>query len=338
MNKLKETFQRQGCLGKAAMIAVPVFALIFLCGILSSIISPTSSKTKNTPTVQVASSPQAGAAAQPLPTYTPYPTSTPLPMAIGTPLPTATPGPTIPPTAVPTSIPTPAPETWEDMGVTRSKLTELQWSEWIKTLPEKRVHWDGVVSQVQGDGQVLVNLPYEALPRAWLQGLSKDVVVTLNKDQHIEFVATIKKVADVLGMVVYLTDVTLLQTTTSATAAPVQVQLYKVSDVVQVKDHTITLNSATIQADILKANFTIENKGKDEIAVSSLLSFDAKDTEGTKLESSIFDCGSSLDGKILAGDKLKGDICWKGLTTDKARIYYEANIFGSGAIVWEVSK
>lgn len=123
----------------------------------------------------------------------------------------------------------------------------------------------------------------------------------------------------------------------AVTSAP-KIEVYKVGDVIAVKDQTIVLNSAEIKNSRLVANFTIENKGTGDIAVSSILSFSAKADDGAKLDQDIFDCGSSLDGTIIAGDKLKGNICWKGLTTDKAKIYYEANIFSTGAIVWEITK
>lgn len=122
------------------------------------------------------------------------------------------------------------------------------------------------------------------------------------------------------------------------TSAPPTLQTYGVGDVIQVGDHTIVLNSAGISGDTLKANFTIENKGAEDITVSSMLSFEAKDSEGTKLDQEIFDCGSALDGSVLAGDKLKGDICWSGATTPSCRIYYKAELFGSGAVVWEVEQ
>jgi hypothetical protein len=128
-------------------------------------------------------------------------------------------------------------------------------------------------------------------------------------------------------------------TTTSPNSAPAQATTYKVGDIVQVGDGTIVLNSAALQGGKLQANFTIENKGTTDMNVSSLLSFTAKDSEGTKLESNFMDCGSSsLDGKILPNDKLKGDVCWQGATTNSVKIYYEAELFGSGAIVWEITQ
>lgn len=120
-------------------------------------------------------------------------------------------------------------------------------------------------------------------------------------------------------------------------AAPVttaQAQIYAIGDVVQVKDHTITLNSAALTGDMLKANFTIENKGTGDLAVSSMMSFSAKNSDGTKLDQD-FGCGASMDGKVLPDDKLKGDICWKG-AIKPVKLYYTASLLSSGAVVWEV--
>ncbi len=124
---------------------------------------------------------------------------------------------------------------------------------------------------------------------------------------------------------------------TLPTSAPPQVQVYQMGDVIQVGEHTIVLNSAEFQANVLKANFTIENKGAEEMNVSSLMEFEAKDTEGTKLEQE-WDCSPSLGGGVLSGDKLKGDVCWSGAATDVIKIYYRSELFGSGAVVWEVKK
>lgn len=116
-----------------------------------------------------------------------------------------------------------------------------------------------------------------------------------------------------------------------------KVDVFQEGDVVEVQDHTITLNEATFQGNVLQASFTIENTGSEEVNVSSMLSIYAKKKDGTKLEQEIFDCGTSLDGTVLPGDKLKGDICWKGASPEAGiRIYYETDLFGEGAVVWDV--
>lgn len=142
------------------------------------------------------------------------------------------------------------------------------------------------------------------------------------------------------GAVVWSLDATNLPSPvadTTGTTDLTGVTTYKVGDVVEVQTHRITLNSAKILNNILKANFTIENNGTEDLTVSSLMSFTAKADDGTKLEIEIFDCdGSSLDGTVLPSDKLKGNICWKTGGAKTANIYYEDSLFGSGAIVWSI--
>lgn len=119
--------------------------------------------------------------------------------------------------------------------------------------------------------------------------------------------------------------------------ADLKVEIFAVGDVVQVAGHTIVLNEITWKGDVLQANFTVENQGNAEVTVSSMASFYARRRDGSSLEQNIFDCGSSLDGKVLPGDKLRGDICWSGARAgDGIRVYYKADVFGQGAVVWRV--
>lgn len=119
--------------------------------------------------------------------------------------------------------------------------------------------------------------------------------------------------------------------------AELKVDIFKVGDVIQVNKHTIVLNEVTFAGDVLKANFTIENQGDSDLPISSMLSFSARVRDGSKLEQEIFDCGTSLDGTVLPNDKLKGDICWSGASAEAGtKIYYEAELFEQGAVVWSV--
>ena len=113
------------------------------------------------------------------------------------------------------------------------------------------------------------------------------------------------------------------------------IEIHQVGDLIEVDEHTIRLNSVEYQETVLIANFTIENQGSSDLNVSRMLSFSARKSDGTKLEQEIFDCGtSSLDGKVLGGDRLRGSICWSGIGPDDGtKIYYEAELFGSGAVV-----
>jgi len=119
--------------------------------------------------------------------------------------------------------------------------------------------------------------------------------------------------------------------------AQFKVEVYSEGDLVQVGSHTIILNSAVISGGVLKANFTLENQGTSDLNVSSLMSFSARKRDGSSLEGEYFSCGSSLDGSVLPGDKLKGDVCWKGANIeDGINIYYVDNFLSEGAVVWAI--
>ena len=114
-----------------------------------------------------------------------------------------------------------------------------------------------------------------------------------------------------------------------------KVEVFKAGDVVKIQDQTIILNRVEFQGNVLKANFTIENQGSSDLEVSSMLSFYSRKRDGSSLEDEFFDCGTSFDGSVIPGDKLTGDICWSGANADDGiRIYYEAELFSSGAVVW----
>ena len=110
-------------------------------------------------------------------------------------------------------------------------------------------------------------------------------------------------------------------------------------DVIQFSDHTVTMTDARLSSDVLQTFFTVTNTGSKDVNVSSLISFDARLPDGTKLERDIFNCtGANLDGRVLPGESLKGSICWQGVTGDVVKVYYVANIFDSGATVWEIRR
>lgn len=75
-------------------------------------------------------------------------------------------------------------------------------------------------------------------------------------------------------------------------------------------------------------DLTIENTGNKETNISSLMSFDIKDTNGEKgkytfLTKSI---KSQLDGGIMAGDLLKGQIAYDVKNSEKYYFYYRDSL------------
>ena len=134
--------------------------------------------------------------------------------------------------------------------------------------------------------------------------------------------------------------------TTQPAGAPTEApatQLYKAGDVIKLKDYTIILNSTEFitseyNEELLKANFTVENQGTNQLNISGFLEFTARNEDGTKPDLTSLGCGTELSGSILPGDKLRGDICWKAPFSSTIKIYYTPELFGTTAVIWEVKK
>ena len=73
---------------------------------------------------------------------------------------------------------------------------------------------------------------------------------------------------------------------------------------------------------------TIENMGSEELSVSSILSFDLKDTNGEKGGSAMLldSVSSTLDGSIMSGDKIKGQIAFDVKDSEKYYFYYQDSL------------
>lgn len=123
----------------------------------------------------------------------------------------------------------------------------------------------------------------------------------------------------------------------NVTLEPDELTSYVVGDVIEIKDQTISLVEVTVVNGRLTATFLVENTGTDELNLSSLLSFDTRGSEGASLDMDIFDCSPGLDGTVVAGDKLRGSICWTGASFPLT-IYYDVSLFGSGTVVWEINE
>ena len=113
--------------------------------------------------------------------------------------------------------------------------------------------------------------------------------------------------------------------------------VYRLGDVVTLSGRIVTMNEVSTAGGKLKATFTIENTSNENTTASSIMEWTAKNNDGEKLSQDIFDCGSSsLDGTIVAHDKLKGSICYDIIGSPPYKLYYSPDIFSSTAHVWQV--
>ena len=99
----------------------------------------------------------------------------------------------------------------------------------------------------------------------------------------------------------------------------------------------ITLVDAQFQGNVLVATFLAENISNHNISYSQF-DFSAKDSEYEILDTEWFNCpGSTFNGTITPGDKLKGNVCFKNAVNRPIKITYKPNLFLNNIYIFEVN-
>jgi hypothetical protein len=98
----------------------------------------------------------------------------------------------------------------------------------------------------------------------------------------------------------------------------------------------ITLNSYRYTADgIFAADITAELLAKNQLAISSLMQFAARNSDGADLDRTI-KCGNTLDGVVLPGKKMRGEMCWKHATAPVTLLFQAQR--GGKVVYWELEE
>ncbi|HEX5442129.1 MAG TPA: DUF4352 domain-containing protein [Ktedonobacterales bacterium] len=124
---------------------------------------------------------------------------------------------------------------------------------------------------------------------------------------------------------------------------------FKVGDQVKVGDtFIVTINSfKTNKGDeffkpksgnkFVVVDVTLKNVGSDEQDISSLLQFTLKDSTGQKYNETILSNVTPPDGKLAAGDILKGQIPYEVAASQHDFTFaFEADIISSGQTIWDL--
>jgi hypothetical protein len=127
---------------------------------------------------------------------------------------------------------------------------------------------------------------------------------------------------------------------------------YKVGDQVQSGDFVFTVNSVRKDPGSLYfkpkdgnvyqvTNVTIENKSKDRTNISTLLQMYVKDADSTKYTPTVIstDTTGQVDGELLAGEKVKGDVSFEVPTTATGlKFYFTPEWLSGGTIVVDLGQ
>lgn len=125
-------------------------------------------------------------------------------------------------------------------------------------------------------------------------------------------------------------------------------QTYNVGDIIQIGTITITVNGISNPAGdqfnkpnagnkFLIVDLTIENKGTNAVSVSTLLQMSVKDQSGQKYDvdfsASMASGGSSPDGEIAPGEKLRGQVGFQVPENATGLVFvFDADVWGSGKV------
>lgn len=78
----------------------------------------------------------------------------------------------------------------------------------------------------------------------------------------------------------------------------------------------------------LVVDLTIENTGDEELNISSMMSFDLKNSNGEKGEYALLteSVSSQLDGSVMSNDLLKGQVAYDVKDAEKFNFYYSDSL------------
>jgi len=103
--------------------------------------------------------------------------------------------------------PQPVPGLYQQILDNKSKMTDIQFEEYLSSLKGQRIHLKATVMEVLADNRVY----FEAtgggfFDTVYLSGLPRDILLALNKDQIVEFDATIVDFTEIIITVLEVDD------------------------------------------------------------------------------------------------------------------------------------
>ncbi|MEZ4729116.1 MAG: hypothetical protein R3E79_18435 [Caldilineaceae bacterium] len=95
-------------------------------------------------------------------------------------------------------------------------MNRSEWKQYKRNLIGKRVRWSGVVDQKSDDSVNIYMGQNKLLRRIYLADLPTSTVAALKEHQAVEFEGTIYEISQILGLNLYLTDVSFTSARTEA--------------------------------------------------------------------------------------------------------------------------
>jgi hypothetical protein len=103
--------------------------------------------------------------------------------------------------------PEPVPDLYQQLLDNKNKMTDIQFKEYLSSIKGQRIHLKATVMEVLEDNRVYFSATEGGLfDSVYLSGLPRDILIALNKDQIVEFDATIKDFTEFIITVMNVDD------------------------------------------------------------------------------------------------------------------------------------
>lgn len=132
---------------------------------------------------------------------------------------------------------------------------------------------------------------------------------------------------------------------------PPKVETFSIGDNIQIGDVIVTVNSTRTSegGDFLKPDegniyyiidLTIENKGKEAYASSTMMQMSIADGEGYQYDITIGpETKGSVDGEVGVGRKIRGEVAFEIPKDSKnLEFVYDYEVFGTGQVIVKLDK
>ena len=226
--------------------------------------------------------------------------------------------------------------------------TDIQKPEYINSITGKIFRVKGTVIDVEDDGELRVRVDGAGLSDSFsVTGMGTEILLTMDKDKPVDLVCRLSEYTKFIfnyydfDFIDFFDGQKYIETSAAenSSSAPMNTSnVYHIGDTVQTAEGSITFNSGQVIGNQLNIDLTISNTTSEDITISSIMQFTAKNNDGSKLEQDYFNCTiSAIDGTIVPGDKTKGGICYTGLTGGPYRIYYQQGFWNATTYIFEIN-
>ena len=113
-------------------------------------------------------------------------------------------------------------------------------------------------------------------------------------------------------------------------------KIYSIGETVAIGNQEIMVTSVDVSSNHTRFHLAVRNTSNEKVVyISAPADFYAKKTDGTKVSITYDNCGKSLEGYLLPGDMLQGELCYP--SGEPLRLTYNSAAAIDSLVGWEIN-